>query len=373
MSTINPDAITTDVMTGPGVAQPKQIIDDTFAAIKNQFVAAKTDVEALESDVGTLETGVSSLTSEVTTARGSEASLDVRLDESETTLNALVGGATISDIRLIEIASKRQFNSFVMTKEDSRGRTTEANITWEDGSTGIYQLMYYNQSTKMYDGWRATHNLSGRQVRQPAVTRNRRKKTTTKPAYVAEGIVLEIIRNLVTWSEAATEFAANNATWAPSAVNFVGQLRPSFILEDPGSSQGVMSLHSSVAKINGAEYIGSIAIKKQTGTTHFCTLTFNFTGGTTQVSLHAVINPRTGVVSAHQGLDAGVIDDDDCWRVWFKASDSSDNNLVRLRVFPAFNTTGTTSVSGTVTGTVEVTAWQLEQAAALTAYQKKQG
>jgi hypothetical protein len=49
MSTINPSAVSTDVLPGPGVAPVKDVVDANFSAIRNQFQSAKNDIEGLES------------------------------------------------------------------------------------------------------------------------------------------------------------------------------------------------------------------------------------------------------------------------------------------------------------------------------------
>jgi hypothetical protein len=179
------------------------------------------------------------------------------------------------------------------------------------------------------------------------------------------------IRNLLNFSEAANEFVLGNVTSSNSNLVFAGLSRPSFQMSDANAgASAVAQLHTPIAKAN-SDYIASMAVAKQTGTSHFAAILLNYTGGTTSGSRRCVIHPRLGTITHQDGVSAEVLDDGVCWRVVFRALETTDNTLIQLRFFPAYNTTGGSGASGAATGTTEITGLQLEQATAVTDYQKK--
>jgi hypothetical protein len=79
MSTINPNAISDDVMAASGVAQNKQVIDDNFAAVKSQFQAAKTDIETLEDDLVATNTELDTVGATATAAQTLATEIDTEV------------------------------------------------------------------------------------------------------------------------------------------------------------------------------------------------------------------------------------------------------------------------------------------------------
>ena len=113
----------------------------------------------------------------------------------------------------------------------------------------------------------------------------------------------------------------------------------------------------------------SVHIKKTVGAvSSYPMLRLLFNGGTT-VDCRVCINTTTGVVTSVLNATAAVADGGDYWRVSITGANNGTNNSATFYLYPSANTTGSTAIAPSATGSVVAWGAQFEKGA-LTPYQR---
>lgn len=91
-----------------------------------------------------------------------------------------IGGATVSDQLLKDWTAAESYRP---ARESWNGTTFIAvNVTWPDGSAGVFTPTVINSTFLEIDAFTVTHVASGKTVTQPAFTRDANGIVTNAPA-----------------------------------------------------------------------------------------------------------------------------------------------------------------------------------------------
>lgn len=86
-----------------------------------------------------------------------------------------------SDRRLLEMAGAGAFQ-ILDPVPDGNDIIATAPVLWPDGSPGVFTVLVANASFAAIDSWRVTHQLSGKTITQPAMSRSATGFPTSIPA-----------------------------------------------------------------------------------------------------------------------------------------------------------------------------------------------
>jgi hypothetical protein len=101
----------------------------------------------------------------------------------------------------------------------------------------------------------------------------------------------------------------------------------------------------------------AISIKKSTDATNYAGIRVDTTGGT-GIVVTVVFNPFTGVITYQDGtlITSSIVFDEGYWRVSLSyLNNSTGNTTATIRVYPAYNTTGSSTRTNATTGSALVT------------------
>lgn len=95
------------------------------------------------------------------------------------TLNKV--NASASDAVLKEWTNAEAYEANGAVTRDSNGIPTTFNVTWPDGSAGVFTTTANDATTGAINAYTITHVASGKTVTQTAVTRDTNGAVTNKP------------------------------------------------------------------------------------------------------------------------------------------------------------------------------------------------
>jgi hypothetical protein len=116
----------------------------------------------------------------------------------------------------------------------------------------------------------------------------------------------------------------------------------------------------------------AISIKKSTDAKNYAGIRVDTTGGT-GVVVALVFNPFTGVISYQENtvITSSIVFDEGYWRVSLSyLNNSTGNTISTIRVYPAYNTTGSSTRTNAITGSALVTRLSLTVSAKPVEYVK---
>lgn len=145
----------------------------------NAAVVTANAASALATSVG----------NEVAAARGASIDLDTRLDGIDAAIAAGSGGATVTNAKLLEwfdefyqkIRAMLPIGTPLTYRADLPEIVATANVTWPDGSAGVYTLTAINLYWEAETAWTITHAASAKTVTQSAITINAATGVESKP------------------------------------------------------------------------------------------------------------------------------------------------------------------------------------------------
>jgi hypothetical protein len=141
-------------------------------------------------------------------------------------------------------------------------------------------------------------------------------------------------------------------------------------VSDTGSGDDFLARNISIPTTN-TSYVSSVFVKKTTADSHYLNIANYIYGGTGQY-FHATFNSNTGVFTAGSGIslasDTFVEDCGNYWRIAFKTTNTGSNTNLQLRLYPAYNTNGSTTRDGPVTGTKVLYGAQVESGSTPSSY-----
>lgn len=105
--------------------------------------------------------------------------------DTVTDIQKYFGGALVRNATLKEWTTAEAYQMTSITYDATYTRVvSEADIVWPDGSNGTFTTISINGAYEVIDAYQVSHDLSGKTVSQPFVTRNGNGDVTTRPELV---------------------------------------------------------------------------------------------------------------------------------------------------------------------------------------------